>query len=217
MGRTMRLCTAMGCAALLAGACAQTESFTPTEKATAVSPRGYSAADYDLSTKTADLGEVKVWSNGARRMKFRGRKHTFIHVAFDIENETDQPLTLVTDQLYLDSTTLDDTILEDVEPTIIDGPESIPPREAMQVDVYFAMPRGVDPDDIDAFRVRWVLSDDKQTYAQFTPFIEFEPYYYAGAPGYYYSPFYDPFFYDPFLLPPRFAIYNYPYYYPYVY
>lgn len=202
--------TAMA-ASLLAAGCGGPEltSFEPAEKMTARSPEGYSAAEYDLRTDDRALGEAKVWSDGAFRKEIRGLDRTVVHVGFLIESHVDEPLRLDTDGMRLRSAILDQRTLEDIQPAAVEGMTTVQPQGRQQIDVYFALPRGTGPTDVNAFQVRWQLRARALTYRQETPFLQSQAEQYAGM--YFYTPFYDPFFYDPYGFPTRIVIHRYPY------
>src|SRR5688572_8408846 len=75
-------------ACCVAAGCATTENFTPAERATAISPEGFTAADYEIAVEGERLGDVMVWSNGAHRSDLDGRR-TVLHVGFRVENDSD--------------------------------------------------------------------------------------------------------------------------------
>jgi hypothetical protein len=187
------------------GGASPPQSFEPSERATSTSPQGYTAAEYELGTSQGDIGDVKVWSRGAQVMDLQGTRITAVHVGFEVENNAGQPIELR--ELALDSAMLDRQILRDIEPARIDGPMTIAPGQVSQIDAYFPMPRGIEPRDVDAFRVRWQVRDDSVTYAQHTPFTESRD----EAVVYYYTPYYDPFYYDRYYYHPRIIVHRYPY------
>lgn len=213
-------CTAMfmtfAAGLLMVASCgAQQKSFTPTERATARSPQGYTAAEYELSTQDRDLGLARVWSDGAYRKEIRGEQKTVVHIGLELENHTDQPMTLNTKALYLDSATLNRHVVQDIRPELIEGLVTIAPHSEQRVHVYFAMPPGTQPGDVDAFRVRWQIENSGLRYTQRTPFLEQRTEQYAIV--YYHTPYYDPFFYDPYIYHPRVVIYNRPYRHAHIY
>lgn len=197
-----------------AGACAaQKEEFRPAEKATAISPQGYTAAEYDLKARQGgDLGEAKVWSNGAKQVEVRGDDRTVVHVGFTFENNGDTPL-----KLQLDRTRADVGLkneggsVTNLQAAQVEGDVEVSPGQERQVALYFVLPQKVAPNDINAFRVRWTLANGTKYFSQSTPFVEKpEP----RGPRYYYSPFYDPFFHNRFVGPGAFSFHGYPYSYP---
>lgn len=179
-------CVPLGCAT-------QPELFRPGERTNATSPEGFLAADYPIEDETGRVGEVKVWSDGAERRD----GVTVIHVAFEIENYSDEPLTFEDGALQLDSATLDDGILRGLAPAVIEGARTIAPGSAANVGALFVLPDDVRPQDVDAFRVHWRVGGAAQL-AQITPFFEEEQQRLTAGPYYWDSPFFDPFFYEPF-------------------
>lgn len=179
-------CLSLGCAT-------QPEMFRPGERVNATSPEGFLAAEYPIEDERGPIGEVKVWSDGAERRD----GVTVIHVAFEIENFSDEPLLFDEGALALDSATLDRGIVRGVAPAVVEGARSIAPQSAANVGALFVMPEGVRPQEVDAFRVHWRVSGAAEL-AQITPFFEEEEQRMAAGPYYWDSPFFDPFFYEPF-------------------
>lgn len=194
-------------AALVTVACGARQEFTPAEKATARSPEGYSAAEYQIGDKEGVLAMVKVWSNGAYRRTIRGEQRTVIHVGFAIENFSDEALSVNTEDLRLDLGVLDKRVFDNLKPTLASGMMVVAGGLQQRFDVYFALPRDVSPRQVNAFQIKWKLGNDKIHYAQETPFLENEVERYA----YYYTPFYDPFIYDYYFYHPHIVIHRFPY------
>lgn len=203
---------ALTTASLLSGGCAR-ESFMPAEKISGVSPQGYSAAEYDLSTKQGDFGEVRVWSAGAKEVSYQGRERTVLHIGFEVENISDAPLRMPAEGVRLDSVGLDDSVLEGIAVSRLDGPTAIAPNESARIDATFLLPEGIEPDDLDNFRLRWEIRQNGTVYAEWTPFVE-QAYPYDR---YAYSPVYDPYYGGAFGPPAYGMLYGYPYSYPYGY
>jgi hypothetical protein len=184
-------------AGLTAASCATTESFTPAERATAISPEGYAAADYEMTAEGERLGDAIVWSDGAYRSKGYGDR-TVVHVGFKIENEGEEPIELDTSAVEIRAET-DDRVIRKQEPDVVEGSRTISPGGEGTVHLYFVMPSDVSPQDLDSFRVNWSADAGGLVYHQRTPFLEQrENYAYGYAPfhsSFYYTPFYDPFFY----------------------
>lgn len=182
----------------LVAACATPERFTPAERATAISPQGYTAADYEMVVDGERIGDAVVWSNGARRTHSDGDR-TMIHVGFRVENDTDVPIEIDPDDVEIRAKT-DGRTIRKREADRIEGSQVIDPEREETIDLYFAMPPGVDPQDLDSFRVNWTARAGDLAYTQRTPFLEYEePMIYPPYPwiGFYYSPFYDPFLHGP--------------------
>ncbi|MFO7177379.1 MAG: hypothetical protein DIU78_001655 [Pseudomonadota bacterium] len=177
-------------------ACATRQAFLPAEHVTGMTPHGYLAAEYEIEDRNGNLGEAKVWSHGAYRTEVRGDPNTVVHVGFALENSTPAPLRLVPEQLYLDSATLDGSVIGPLRPVEIRGNPSVPAGRDAQVEAIFVMPEGVSPNDVRAFRVAWTIANGESRYIQRTPFLQAVR---ERVPRYYYSPYYDPFVYDPFV------------------
>ena len=180
--------------------CEPDVAFRPAERATATSPSGYSAADYDIMGPYGHFADAKVWSRGAYEADMKGDEHIVIHVGFIIENSLDRPIVLDESQLVLDSVTIEGERTLDRRPDWLEGDVEIPPGSEREVHVYFVLGTDdeLEPWDIDAFRARWVLRDveGRLRYSQRTPFLPRRPDV-DRATGYYYSPFYDPFYHGP--------------------
>jgi hypothetical protein len=187
---------------------ARQEKFEPGERATARSPEGYTAAEYEISGRNGELGEARVWSRGARIMDVDGARRTVVHVGFALENTSDEPIELDLDQLALDSARLDHAVVRDIHAARVDGNATIQPGQMGEINAYFPLPRDVSPQQVDAFRVKWRVGDSEITYNQQTPFVESPD---ERVYAYYYTPFYDPFFYDPYFYHPTVVVHARPY------
>lgn len=195
--------------AALCCACGATrERFEPAERATATTTEGYTAAEYEIQGRGGPLGDAKLWSRGAFVADVRGQERTVVHVGFEIENNSNESLELVSDELYLDSATLDESVVRDIPPLQLRGSTDVPPGATRRVDAFFRLPAGIQPQDADAFRIHWKIQDGTVSYAQRTPFLETPD---RQLPYYYYTPFYDPFYYDPYIFSPRVLVNRYPY------
>lgn len=173
----------------------QREAFRPMERATATAPTGYAAAEYPIRTRDGDLGIVKVWSQGAYREEVEGQNRTLVEVGIEVQQQTDHPIRLVRDTLLLDSASIDGDVVGGLRPVRLDRTGATPEGDLMRYRAVFLLPRGVRPGDVEAFRVRWQVRGDGIVFTQRTPFMQQPRSYYAAAPAYYYSPFYDPFLY----------------------
>ncbi|MBI4510240.1 MAG: hypothetical protein HY698_11445 [Deltaproteobacteria bacterium] len=191
------------------GCAAAREEFRPTERATAEAPAGYTAAIYDIVTERGQVGEAKVWSRGAYRAK-DGR--TVVHVAFELQSAQEGPLVLDLRRTRLDALT-DGGRYTLAPPSSVRGDAVVPPGEERRVDLYFTVPGGIHPQDLDALRLHWTAVSQGATYSQVTPFVEDDSARYA----YYYTPFYDPFLYHPFYRPRIIVHHRYPFHHHHVY
>lgn len=192
---------------LFAVACTRAQPFVPGERVTAISAHGYLAAEYELP-HTGGSADIKVWSRGTSREDLRGARETFAHVAFEIDNQTQHPMHLQREKLELQSASIDDVDIGSLPPALIDGATAIGPGGEQLIHVWFALPEGIAPRDVRAFRVAWTITDGTTSYSQRTPFLQEET-------RYYYSPYYDPFVYDPMVLHRGLIIHRQPYYHHY--
>jgi len=182
-------------AATVLGCGPSSQSFSPTERVEGRTVEGLKEAFYDLGTAERRLGTVKVWSRGAHPLD----GGTVIHVGFTVDNGGAEPIVFQTAETRLDSVQTDRATLTDIAPTG-DGPVTIEPATSADIELTFALPRGIEPSDVRAFRVQWTTtSADGESYVEFTPFVQ--------DPDTAYVPVYA--YYNPYF--PR----DYPYYYPY--
>jgi hypothetical protein len=168
----------------LAACAAPRQAFIPTERPTGLSPEGRTAAEYDIITRAGALGDARVWSRGAVQARVRGETRTLVHVGLELENNSARELYVDFDELRLDSVVIAGRVLRDLPPLQVRGVGRVQPGADGQLDVYFRMPRGVSPTDVEAFRVDWrVRSDEQLAYRQRTAFLPavalapFGPYY----------------------------------------
>lgn len=179
--------------AALALGCAGTQHFDAAERATATSPRGDLAAEYEITGATGQIAETKVWLRGAHEDRVDGAEVTVIEVVFDVENEGRAPVAL--SDVRIDSMTVDGVALDDLRPFRVEGDRVVPPGGEGRLSAYFAIPQRFDPEDIAQLEVGWALRHAEGTYAQRTPFRQ-APEYYA-----YDYPYYAPFVFDRFSYP----------------
>ncbi len=205
--RPGRLALLLACLGLLfAIACSRAQPFVPGERVTAISVHGYLAAEYELP-QTGGSADIKVWSRGTSHEDLRGARETFAHVAFEIDNQTQHPMHLQQERLLLQSVSVDDVDIGPLPPALIDGTTTVGPGGEQLIHVWFALPNGIAPRHVHAFRVAWTLTDGTTSYSQRTPFLQEQA-------NYYYSPYYDPFVY-PMGLHRGLIIHRQPYYHHY--
>ncbi len=180
--------------AMLGVGCGGVQSFEATSRATATSPRGDVASEYDVTSAGGDvIAEAKVWARGAYESRVDGREMTVIEVVFELENDGPAPITLM--DVVLDTARVSGVSLGDVRPVRIDGATEVPPSGESRVRAYFAIPQRYDPEDIARFDVAWRLHHVEGTYAERTHFQQ-PPRYYGSFYRYPY-PYPAPFAYMP--------------------
>jgi hypothetical protein len=164
--------------------CAGRQNFTPTDNATSLSPAGYLASDYDVNSRLGAFSDAKVWSRGAYSQKIAGEKRTVVHVGFELENHLNQPIAFDAKGVRLDKVATDKHELsEEIAPSLVQGSPTLDAQDTRRLDVYFVLPGGVKPGDVDGFRVRWALTDGLQQYSQRTPFLKDEGIDYGATSG----------------------------------
>lgn len=185
------------------GAAEEAAPFAPTERVQGRTYEGYQEAIYDLSDSRGTFGANKVWSKGAYVAKLPEGKQTVIQVGFDLSNGADTPLTLVADQVRLESVQTRERVLTDLRPMAPSAPTTIAPNSTGRVEMVFPLPPGYRPDDVLAFRVAWTIDSNGQRFSEFTPFARSAPsLFYVPVDAYYYPYYpYSVRFYDPFWSP----------------
>lgn len=186
----LRLPAALGLVVLSACA-ASREHFIPREQVRAQSPRGWPAAQYDVTIAGEDAGEAKVWSEGTMRADVNGEDRTILHVGFEIENRSGAEMHFDVDRARVVDVQGDGERFADLGAHAESGRLHIASAQVGLIDLEFVLPRGTRPTDIDVFRVQWVLGTSKGEYAESTPFrVDTQRYY---RPHYdYYGPYYSP-------------------------
>jgi hypothetical protein len=182
--------------ALIAVGCgSQTEYFRPTEQATAEGTEGEPASSYEIQDEQGKLGEVTVWSEGAAKGEVAGREPTLVHIGMRVENLGDEPLAVDRNELRVEAIDVGDETLPRARLIAMDPPGgnlTVRPGSEQDFDLYFEVPAGLSPDDLDGFRLRWAVVDGDRKFLQFTPFVEDE---YAEGAWYPAYGYYDPWFY----------------------
>jgi hypothetical protein len=161
-------------AAIAVAGCASTsnrpESMRPTERATGVGADEYPEAEYELR----HTAEVRVWSRGAYVAKVDGRDRTVVHVGFEVENPTTAPLYLIGQAIAVTAVRAGERTVREPPLASLEGDLRVPPGEKHDFDFTFALPVGVDPQDVDAFDVRWAVTGEGIRHREITGFVEDE-------------------------------------------
>lgn len=181
-------------AVVVAAGCAGVQHFDATERATASSPEGDVAAEYEVAGASGPLAEVRVWTGGAYESRVDGREMTMIEAVLDVSNEGSAPIVL--SEVTLRSLRVSGVSLGHVRPVRITGEREVPPGGRSRVRAYFAIPQRYDPEDVGRFDIAWQLRHAEGTYAQRTPFHQPPRERFAGSYGYPY-PYPAPFAYMP--------------------
>jgi hypothetical protein len=157
-------------------ACWGPRHFTPREYVNGTAPSGEPAAIYVVPAADATqpaLGEVRVWSAGARARYGDGDDDGEIvelTVGFELENTSQDALQLDLGSLCCDDLTIDGLLQAPLEPVAVQGGGYAAPGTTERVDVTFRPAADV-PRDIDGFAVRFqVRAGDRIALRQVTPF-----------------------------------------------
>jgi hypothetical protein len=189
----------IGAAVLVLGACSLPESFVPTEAVTSRTPEGFLAAEYDVVVDGRIEGVVHVWSNDAYEEDFEdGTERTYVDVGFRLESNPDSTLRLDPADVTLETITTDARIDLGAKPVAAEGELSSTGGRPAAVEVLFEAPAGVEPQDLDGFRVRWRVATPRGTFEERTPFLEVQPNPALYSGSFFYSPYYDPFIQGPY-------------------
>ena len=177
-------------ATIAAPACmSRREFFAPSEHISNVKRDGQATADYEVVAHGRVAGDTRVWSKGAFEQDLPDdRERTLLHVAFVLEG-TSAPLQLDVDDVALEEVDVGPRSFAVERAAYVEGSAKSEAGGESVVHMYFALPAGVEPQEVDGFRVRWKVVSDGQGYEQRTPFLEQErPY---GGYYRYYYPYYD--------------------------
>ena len=163
------------------------EAFAPSEHMTGARRNGEATADYEVVAQGRVAGDTKVWSKGAFEQDLPDdRERTLLHVAFLLDS-TSAPLELEVDEVALEQVDAGSRSFAVERPAYVEGAATSEAGSESVVHMYFALPSGVEPQEVDGFRVRWKVVSSGQGYEQRTPFLEEErPY---GRYHRYYYPY----------------------------
>jgi hypothetical protein len=168
LASTLAVCTGL----IGLGCGSGTQNFTPSDRTTSRSPSGYVASDYDVDSNLGEFSDAKVWSRGAFTTKVAGVKRTVVHVGFELENHLNQPIAFDARGVRLDQVNAGKKGMFEVAPGWIQGQPTLAAQQARRLDVFFVLPPGIAPNDVNGFRVNWALNGGFQHYAQRTPFLK---------------------------------------------
>jgi hypothetical protein len=192
LARVRLVAAALAC--LFCVGCISSRAFVPGEHVTGFSPDGEQyAAEYALLEDGETLGDVKVWSEGAARDGSR----TAVQVAFEITNQSREPLRFDAEHLYLEEMPEKGKSPGRERAAKLAGDTLVPAGESRQLAATFLLPSGVWPNDVPGYRVGWTVLASK-SHSRKTPFVylrgpnDLDPWGPAYGPyyGYYYPGFY---------------------------
>ena len=173
---------------LLAG-CSQPRYFTPRENLNGRGPDGDAAAVYKIRTVPGEsaakvkvafeadselgpaIGEVRIWSGGARTRSTEGEEDIVeLHVGFELENNGAAPLHFDLESVGVEDLFVDGQLQDQISPVEVTGTGVAAPGSTGRIDLLFH-PQAVYPQYVDAFSVRFVMRDGAgNSVGQLTPF-----------------------------------------------
>jgi hypothetical protein len=159
--------------ASLAG-CWSPRHFAPREHVAAVAPDGSAAASYTVPDPAGALpaaGELRIWSRGASARYADGdREVVELHVGFELENNSAEPLQLDLSTVVLEGLVVDGAVQPPPEPLRIDGDGTARAAATARVDLTWELPAHK-PRAVDGFAVRFaVRAGNAVVLQQLTPF-----------------------------------------------
>lgn len=185
-----RLCLLLA-ALVSTSACVSSRAFLPAEHLTAFSPSGeHYAAEYSLTERGEPIGEVKVWSEGARRDG--AGAPTVVRVGFEVKSHGPGALRLDGARVFLEEQAKPGARAGRVRAEPIEGGARVAPGESRELHAEFVLPSSVWPSDLPGYRVAWTVVGER-AHSRTTPFLRaaeprspgYSGYWYGYRPGWY--------------------------------
>lgn len=149
--------------ASLSFACAQGAKFRPVDAPETVPPQ-LAGLEYELVVDGHNLGDVKVWSEGANTKELNG-KGRVVHVGLRIRNDHSSPLRFDPSRASIALITDDGELLELERPTSMRGRTTIPPGSIGRVQLEYRVPNRLDVYEIAGFEFNWAVIAEADTVA----------------------------------------------------
>jgi len=171
----------------LFASCNEYRHFAPRESLNGWSASGQPAALYQLGDQGGKKGELRIWSDGARRDGSGGHDTTIVHVGCELVNTGGQPLSLDLAQVRLQNLTAGALKIDGLQPQRVQGEAAAVPGHSNRVEFWFDPGDGVRPTAISGFEVHWQVRTEGGTgFEQITPFAPYvryhDPWYDDGWP-----------------------------------
>lgn len=169
-------------------------------------PSELAAAQYDLKVDDRDLGDAKVWSQGApvEALSLDVDRERLLEIGVRIRNDSDQPMRLDLQATDLEVHTEDERMYVVDAPLMVNGSLEVAPGRLERIVLFYELPAGVKLKKVVGYELAWAIEAGERRVTRSTTFRRAE-----DDRGYYYYPY------------PAFGYYGYPYYgawgaYPYV-
>lgn len=152
------------------GACAGNRYFAPRENLNGTGPGGYPAAVYPVGA-TPGLGEVRVWSTGARVVEIDGASVVEVAVGFELENTGAETLAIDTASLVCAELWVGEQRQQGLAPVRFDGQAEAGPGTTSRLDVTFRPEHAERARAVTGFTLRFaVVAAGRQVLVQALPF-----------------------------------------------
>ena len=117
------------------------------------------------------LGNAKVWSPGAYPIRVDG-KRPVIHVVLRLRNDGDTPITVDVARANCEITGEGRDFINLGPPVRVDGTATAAPASVGRIDLYYGLPGGWSPLDVQGFELNWAVQTSAGLYSQSTPFVQ---------------------------------------------
>lgn len=185
---------------VIATACAQSARFRPVDAPESVPPQ-LAGMEYELAPDGQNVGDVKVWSEGATTTETNGEQRV-VHLGLRIRND-DPQRTLRFDPERTTVALISDAgeLIELDRPYRVEGDLSIEPGSMGRLDVEYPLPDRIDVYDVAGFEFNWAVDTGDTVATHSTTFVREQErgdrMQYGVGVGYY-----DPYWGYPYHYPP---------------
>ena len=145
-------------------------------------------AYYEVTNDNHMIGDVKVWSNGAKEKDGR----VTIEVGLRVRNNVDTPITVDPSGCGLELSRSQDTEVVDVEQETSVSATEVPPGQMVRVMITYTLPEKTNIEDIQGIDFYWRLIHNGGAFTRSTTFQQvqrvgsgayYSPYFYGGPWG----------------------------------
>jgi len=154
---------------LFATGCASHRWFVPRENTNGTGPDGHPAAVYPVGVPP--VGELRVWSSGARMVEDGDAEVVELRVGFELENTGERVLAIDPESVQCERLRVNGQDLANVRPTHVEGGAEASPGATARYQVAFRPVGAERPRDVDDFALRFsVRAAGQPVLVQVTPF-----------------------------------------------
>jgi len=149
--------------------CARRAEFRPVHAPESVPPQ-LAGVEYEINVNGANLGDVKVWSEGATTRKVNGKQRV-VHVGLRIRNDDSAPLRFDPARASIAVISDDGQLLEIKRPVSVRGDTTIQPGEIGRIQLQYPVPNHVDVYEIAGFEFNWAVESETAVATNSTTFV----------------------------------------------